>query len=154
MGRLLVAVTLAFAPALAGCVAVSGSGGMTIDPMDPAPKTYDDMQPGTVTKVGEAVLSVPETVVWWPYKIASSTLRGGYDGIAGGVSKAPVPVLGVLASPITAAAGVVNGTFTGVGRGPAYIGTAGEFGESLSKPWTEPIPLFKQGPRNHQSPRH
>ena len=152
MGRLLVA--LAFAPALAGCVAVNGAEGMTIDPMDPVPKTYDSMRPGTMTKVGEAVLSVPETVVWWPYKIASSTLRGGYDGVVGGVSKAPVPALGVLASPLTAVAGVVNGTVTGVGRGPAYIGTVGEFGDSLSKPWTEPIPLFKKSkPRNHPGPR-
>ena len=39
MGRLLVAVTLAFAPALAGCVAVNGSGGMTIDPVSPTEAT-------------------------------------------------------------------------------------------------------------------
>jgi hypothetical protein len=150
MGRLLAALVLA--PALAGCVAVNGNEGSVIDPMDPVPKTYDNTGPGTMSKVGEAVLSVPETVVWWPYKIASSTLRGGYDGVVGGVGKAPVPALGVLLSPVTAAAGVVNGTVKGVGRGPHYIGTTGEFGESLSKPWTEPIPLWKE-PRNHRKPR-
>ena len=124
MGRLLVA--LALVPALAGCVAVNGTEGSVYDPMDAVPKTYDDAGPGTMTKVGEAVLSVPETVVWWPYKIASSTLRGGYDGIAGGLTKAPVPVLGVLASPLTGAAGVVNGTVKSVDAKGAVIQLDGD----------------------------
>jgi hypothetical protein len=111
--------------------------------MDATPKVYD-FEPSTFTKVGNAVLSVPETAVWWPYKIVSSTLRGGYDGVTGGFSKAPVPALGLVAAPLTAAAGIVNGTVNGVTRGPAYVGSTDEFGQVLKKPWTEPLPLWKK----------
>jgi hypothetical protein len=142
------ALLLALAASASGCVSFTGlggtyAGGGGLDPMDATPQAYN-FQPSTLTKVGNAVLSVPETVVWWPYKIVSSTLRGGYDGVAGGLSNAPVPALGVVAAPFTAAAGLVNGTVSGVTRGPAYVGTTEEFTKALKKPWTEPLPLWKK----------
>ena len=127
--------------ASAGCSSFRAPGPEGLDPMDATPKTYDYDQ-GPVAKVGEAVLSVPETVLWWPYKIVTSALRGGYDGVAGGVEKAPIPLIGVLASPLTAGAGIVSGALRGVARGPAYIGSTGEFGQALAKPLSEPIPLW------------
>ena len=151
MRRLLPLVgILAFAGTLPGCVAMSGSGDGTkiIDPMDSQARPYDfQTTPSVLSQVGNAVLSVPETIVWWPYKIGSSALRGGYDGVSGGVTEAPMPIVGVVASPLTAAAGIVNGALTGVTRGPAYVGTTDEFGDNLGKPWKEPIPLFKERQR-------
>jgi len=110
--------------------------------MDATPKVYDYSKNPFAT-AGEAILSVPETVIWWPYKIISSTVRGTYDGVAGGVDRAPMPIIGVLAAPLSGAAGALNGTVKGVTRGPAYIGNTGEFGRSLGQPWKEPIPLWK-----------
>ena len=81
-------------------------------------------------------------MLWWPYKIVSSTIRGGYDGVAGGVTGAPMPILGVVASPLTAAAGAVNGAAHGVARGPAWVGSAAELGGVLGQPWTQAIPLI------------
>lgn len=128
------------AVASGGC-ALYGPPPEGLDPMDATPRVYD-YEPSTAAKVGEAVLSVPETAIWWPYKIVTSAVRGGYDGVAGGVEKAPMPIVGVLLSPVTAGAGIVNGAVRGVTRGPAYIGSTGEFGRSLGSTWTEPIPLW------------
>jgi len=140
MRRLLVAAVCAFAAS--GCVAFRAPGPVDgLDPMDATPRVYD-FSTSPFRSAGEAILTVPETVVWWPYKIVSSTIRGGYDGVAGGMGRAPMPIVGVIASPITGAAGMVNGTFKGVGRGPAYIKSTGEFGRSLGEPWREPIPLW------------
>jgi hypothetical protein len=147
MRRLL--LTLAIAAAAAGCVSASPGGplmdGPFVNPGGDPPTVYPQPKPGALTRVGNAILSVPETVVWWPYKIVSSAARGAYDGVAGGVEKAPMPIVGVLAFPLTGAAGVVNGALSGVGRGPAYVGNTAEFGQALGRPWSEPIPLF--GPR-------
>jgi hypothetical protein len=137
---------IAAAASFSGCVAMGGSGEGTsiIDPMDNQAKAYDfQTTPSVFSRVGNAVLSVPETALWWPYKIASSAFRGGYDGVSGGVSRAPMPIVGLVASPLTAVAGMVNGTLAGVARGPAYVGSTDEFGAALGKPWTEPIPLFR-----------
>lgn len=112
-----------------------------LEPMSERPRLFID-QPSTLERIGEGVLSVPETALWWPYKVVSSALRGGYDGVAGGVEKAPMPVVGVLASPLTAAAGVVNGAVKGVSRGPAYVGTLRQFGGVLGQPWAQPLPLW------------
>jgi hypothetical protein len=143
MGRLI--LLIAAAASFSGCVAMGGSGEGTsiIDPMDHQAQVYDfQTTPSIFSRVGNAVLSVPETAIWWPYKITSSAFRGGYDGVSGGVSHAPMPIVGLVASPITAVAGVLNGALVGVARGPAYVGTTDEFGANLGKPWSEPIPLF------------
>jgi len=139
MNRLVLLVLAVLA--CSGCRSMQAPSPEGLDPMDATPRTYD-YEPSTLTKVGNAVLSVPETVLWWPYKIVSSAVRGGYDGVAGGVEKADMPIIGVLASPLTAAAGVVNGTVKGITRGPAYVGDTAEFGRNLGKPWSEPIPLW------------
>jgi hypothetical protein len=147
MRRLLVAAVCAIAAS--GCTSFRGGPSFSaieggLDPMDATPVTYD-FSKNPFSSAGEAVLTVPETVVWWPYKIVSSTLRGGYDGVSGGMARAPMPIFGVITSPLTAAAGAVKGTFTGVGRGPAYIRSTKEFGHSLGRPWREPIPLWNDG---------
>ena len=92
--------------------------------------------------MGNAILSVPENAIWWPYKLVSSALRGGYDGVADGVEQAPMPVVGVVASPLTGAAGIVNGVFHGVTRGPAWVGNTSELGSAIGRSWSEPIPLL------------
>ena len=118
MRRLLVAIACAFAAG--GCTALRPVPQDGLDPMDATPKVYD-FSKNPFASAGEAVLTVPETAVWWPYKIVSSTIRGGYDGVDGGIDRAPMPVVGVLALPLTGAAGAVNGAVKGVTRGPAYI---------------------------------
>ena len=127
--------------ASAGCSSFRAPEPEGLDPMDATPRTYD-YEKGTLATVGDAVLSVPETAIWWPYKIVTSALRGGYDGVAGGVEKADMPVIGVLASPLTAGAGIVNGALRGVVRGPAYVGSTGEFGRVVGLPLVEPLPLW------------
>lgn len=127
--------------AAAGCSSMRAPPPEGLDPMDATPKTYDyDRSP--FTTVGETILSVPETAVWWPYKIATSALRGAYDGAAGGIEKAPMPVIGVLLSPVTAGVGAVNGAFHGVAAGPLYVGSTGEFGRVIGQTFVEPIPLW------------
>ena len=140
MRRLL--AVIAAAAGLAGCAVLGGPGNGSIDPMDARPKTYD-YEPSTLEKVGSTALAVPATVVWWPYKIVTSAGRGLYDGVAGGVNRAPVPVVGVLFSPVTAAAGAVNGTVRGIGRGPAYVGAGNDIGQAFESTVTEPIPLWR-----------
>ena len=143
MRRLMLVVVTA--AGLAGC-AVMGNENEGGDPLDARPK-YAQTEPSTLSKVGNAALSVPATVVWWPYKIVTSAGRGGYDGVVGGVGRAPMPVVGVLASPLTAAAGIVNGTFSGVTRGPAYVGDTDAMGRAFGSTLSEPIPLWKDRPR-------
>jgi hypothetical protein len=140
MRRLLIAV--ACASFASGCVAFRPAAQDGLDPMDATPKVYD-FSTNPFATAGEAVLTVPETAVWWPYKIVSSSVRGTYDGVAGGLDRAPMPILGVLSAPFTGAAGFLNGTVRGVTRGPAYIKSTGEFGRSLGRPWKEPIPLWR-----------
>jgi hypothetical protein len=135
-------LVIAAAAGLAGCASMGGPGNGSIDPNDARPRTYD-YEPSTLETVGNAALAVPATIVWWPYKIVTSAGRGLYDGVAGGVNRAPVPAVGVLFSPLTAAAGAVNGTFRGIGRGPAYVGGEHPIGEAFGSTISEPIPLWK-----------
>ncbi len=137
LALLILAAPVLVAPVLTGCATAAAPGpeGSTYSP------THPD-RPSTFSRVGNAVLSVPETVVWWPYKIVTSAVRGGYDGAAGGIEKAPMPFVGVLASPLTAGVGVVHGALKGAVRGPAYVGSAAEFGKALGQPWVEPLPIW------------
>ncbi len=134
------------AAGLSGCTAMGGPGDGSIDPMDGRLRVYD-YEPSTLETVGSAALAVPATVVWWPYKIVTSAGRGLYDGVTGGVGKAPVPVVGVLLSPLTGAAGAVNGTVRGIGRGPAYVGAGNPIGEAFESTIRDPIPLWRDGQR-------
>lgn len=140
MRRLLIAAVCALVASGCASFAPPPEGGL--DPMDATPKVYD-FSTNPFASAGEAVLTVPETVLWWPYKIVSSAFRGGYDGVTGGMERAEMPIFGVLTAPITGAAGLLNGTVKGVTRGPAYIKNTGEFGRSLGRPWKEPIPLWE-----------
>jgi hypothetical protein len=140
MRRLL--MVLVAAAGLAGCTAMGGTGDGSLDPMDATPRAYD-FEESAFSKVGNALLSVPATAVWWPYKIVTSAGRGAYDGIAGGMQKAPMPIVGLITSPITGAAGVVNGTFRGIGRGPAYVSDTEEMGRAFGSTLKEPIPLWR-----------
>ena len=142
MRRLL--VVLAAAAGLAGCTAMGGRDGGGLDPMDATPKTYD-YEPTMLEKVGTTAVAIPATVVWWPYKIVTSAGRGIYDGVTGGVKRAPIPVVGVLFSPVTGAAGAVNGTVKGIGRGPAYVGGQNDIGRAFGSTLSEKIPLWRDG---------
>ncbi len=133
---------LVIAVSAAGCASMAAPEGSIVNPDGTPLKVYPEPRPGTLETVGNAVLSVPENLLWWPYKIVTSAIRGGYDGVSDGVSQAPMPVVGVVASPLTGAAGVLNGAFHGLTRGPAWVGSAAELGSALGKPWTEPIPLL------------
>ena len=140
MRRLLLPLVLA--ATAAGCASMEPGGGTFRNPDGSEPVIYPRPKPSVFTTVGNAVLSVPENAIWWPYKVVSSALRGGFDGVSDGVSQAPMPVVGVVASPLTGAAGIVNGVFHGVTRGPAWVGTTSELGSAFGKPWSEPIPLL------------
>lgn len=87
-------------------------------------------------RILDGVLSVPETVIWWPYKIVGGTLYGIYDGVADGVEEAPVRILGVAAAPITGTVGALRGFFRGMALDPYYVATTDEFGRVLPKPFT------------------
>jgi len=138
----LFAAALAAASLAAGCSSMRAPEPEGLDPDDATPKVYDLSGPSPFATVGNALVSVPETAIWWPYKIATSAVRGGYDAVAGGVEKAPLPIVGIVASPLTAAAGIVHGAVKGVVRGPAYVGSTAQFGQVLGQPWVEPIPIW------------
>jgi len=142
MNRLLLAPLVLLAAGCASAPAAQDEYGMPLDPMDATPRVYDD---GTspIGTVGEAILSVPETAFMLPYKILASGLRGGYDGVADGIEEAPMPILGVLLSPVTAAGGIVGGAVQGAVREPHYVGSTGEFGRGLGRPWTTPVHVWK-----------
>jgi hypothetical protein len=127
---------LVAAPLFAGCASMaapSSDGGMRLDPMDATPSTMET--PGFFTQAGEAALSVPETVLWWPYKIVSGALKGAYDGVAGGVQDAPMPLAGIVAAPVTGAMGLLRGVGKGAALDPHYIKNTAMLAQAFGKPW-------------------
>jgi hypothetical protein len=127
---------LAVAPLLAACASAAAPPApdeMRLDPMDATPKTMQE--PSILSKAGETLLAIPENAVWWPYKIVSGGLKGAYDGIAGGMNDAPMPILGVVASPVTGAMGLVKGVANGAAMGPYLIKDSAQFGRALDQPW-------------------
>ncbi|MHC4922727.1 MAG: hypothetical protein ACYTG4_01435 [Planctomycetota bacterium] len=130
---------LAAALVFTGCASTSAApaqdyGDGALDPMDATPVTYET-EPSTLETIGDAMLSVPETAIVWPYKIVSGGLRGIYDGVAGGVEDAPMPVVGVAAAPVTGAVGLLKGVGKGVAMEPYYVGDSNQFVQALAKPW-------------------
>jgi len=125
----------------AGCASTEGTTqgggdyGLPLDPMDATPRTTADTSSGFFESAGETILAVPETVLWWPYKVVSGALRGGYDGVADGIGDAPMPAVGVVASPVTGALGILKGIGKGLSQGPAIVRSSGEFGRALGAPW-------------------
>jgi len=132
------AVVLVVALAAAGCAAPAAPYGSGMAPEGMADAAGRATTQGGGTTVGDALLSVPETALWVPYRIVSSVLSGAYRGAADGFTAAPLPLFGVLMSPVTAGIGAVSGAVQGLTRGPWYLGTHGDFSRALGQPWLAP----------------
>jgi hypothetical protein len=130
------------AGAASGCASFGPVPDAGVDPMMVGPAAAPAAKPSTLGSIGNAVLSVPETAIWWPYKIVGSAARGTWDGVAGGVERSGNPVAGVIVSPFTATAGLLKGTAKGVTRGPHYVKDTATFGKSLKEPWVQPVEVF------------
>jgi hypothetical protein len=122
---------------LAGGCASTGQGTLypAAGPMPEGTRGAKVVPKSTGMKILDGALSVPETVVWWPYKIVGGAIHGIGDGVSGGVKDAPMPFLGVLASPLTGVWGGVKGLARGATLEPFYVGTTEEFGSALAKPF-------------------
>lgn len=75
-----------------------------------------------------------ETIIWWPWKILGTGLKGAADGVGAGFTKERMPVVGIIVSPINLVAGFVTGLAEGAAMGPASIGPSDRFGRTMSMP--------------------
>jgi hypothetical protein len=94
----------------------------------------DDAPSSEGPGVGAYVAAPFENVLWWPWKIVGTGVKGAADGVASGFQKDRMPVLGLLFSPLTGAAGLVTGFFEGVAMGPGLVGPSDNFGHVMSLP--------------------
>ncbi len=141
MGRTGVGLALALALALpaAGCASTSRGVEVAMVPGDNLESVdLRAEQRGGAAIAADVALSIPETAVWWPTKIVGSTVTGLYDGVADGIDDAPLPILGVIASPLTASWGAFKGVFRGIAMDPYYVATTSEFASALGKPFVRP----------------
>src|ERR1700704_709010 len=61
-----------------------------------------------------AYIAAPfENVLWWPWKIVGTGIKGAGDGVGSGFQKDRMPILGFIFSPLTLCAGLVTGMAEG-----------------------------------------
>lgn len=112
-------------------------GVASLSPALSAPED-DPHAPGAL----DYIATVPENVLWWPWKIVGGTGKGFVDGIAGGFGPDRLPILGLLFSPVNAAVGTATGLVTGTLSAPGLIGPRDNFGKTMSLPMERPTPIW------------
>lgn len=134
----LLAAAVAFAPA---CVTTSEpKDGMSSTVSRDTAKGGGESAPGDsgqsgVGRAGKIAATVPANIVWIPWKIVGSGLKGASDGVHAGFDKGRgMPLLAVLFSPVNLAAGLVTGIFEGAAMPPLLIGPDDNFGRTFSSP--------------------
>lgn len=87
-------------------------------------------EPGTI----DYVTTPFENVVWWPWKIIGTGLKGAADGVGSGFKQERMPAIGLLFSPVNLVAGLVTGMVQGIPMSPLLIGPRDSFGRTMSQP--------------------
>jgi hypothetical protein len=100
----------------------------------PAPST----EPGVVDYV-EAPF---ENVVWWPWKIIGTGLKGAVDGVSCGFRPGRMPAVGLIVSPINLVAGLVTGMVEGIAMSPLLVGPRDSFGHTMGLPMRHPTSIW------------
>jgi hypothetical protein len=132
----LACLTAGVAPALSGCrtageeLAPEGTPRPSRTVYDPEPLE----EPSGLARAGGYVLAVPANVLWVPWKIVGTGLKGIPDGVSAGFAKDRMPVLGLLFSPLNAVGGLLTGMAEGVAMSPALYGPDHDFGRVMGQP--------------------
>ena len=86
------------------------------------------------SNVAGYVLAPFENVVYLPWKIIGSGVKGASDGVGSAFSRDRMPVLGILFSPVNAVAGFVTGAAEGIGIQPVLVGPQDDFSRAMAQP--------------------
>jgi hypothetical protein len=86
-----------------------------------------------------------ENLVWIPWKVVGTSLKGATDGVAAGFAADRMPMLGLLFSPVNAVAGLVTGLAEGVAMSPMLVGPEDAFGRVMGKPMQNPTLIWWYG---------
>ena len=109
-----------------------GTGAGTGSPED-EPTRRREEQSG-LSRTGDYVMTVPENLVWVPWKMIGSGIKGASDGVQGGFDKGRLPFFGVLFSPVNLVVGFGTGFVEGLLMAPGLIGPDDDFSRAMSLP--------------------
>ena len=124
----------AAAGAEGGATGEPGKGGET-PPGGPEdePTRRREEQSG-LSRTGDYVMTVPENVVWIPWKMIGGGIKGASDGVQAGFDKGRMPFFGVLFSPVNLVVGFATGFVEGLLMAPGLIGPDDDFGRAMGLP--------------------
>jgi hypothetical protein len=91
---------------------------------------------------GDYAMTVPQNLVWWPWKAIGGMGKGFVDGIGAGFDDNRMPILGLLFSPVNAVMGLVTGFGTGLFSEPGAIGPRTNFSRTMGIPTQRPTPIW------------
>jgi hypothetical protein len=105
----------------------------------------EEVRPGKsegAARTGEWLYKGPSNLLWWPWKIIGSGLRGIPDGVVAGFDEGRMPVIALIVSPINAVTGLLTGMAEGAAMGPGLITPETDMGRAFSKPLTVPTTIW------------
>ena len=155
--RLLAFVALAFAAALAaGCASTpdesqppkrdasaagtegggtgEGGGKTAGGEAGPGDEPTRRKEQSGLSRTGDYVMTVPENVVWVPWKMIGGGIKGASDGVQAGFDKGRMPFFGVLFSPVNLVVGFATGFVEGLLMAPGLIGPDDDFSRAMGLP--------------------
>jgi hypothetical protein len=94
--------------------------------------------PGAV----DYVMTPFENIVYLPWKLIGGAGKGAADGVSAGFAKDRMPIMGLLFSPLNAAAGLVTGAVEGVSLSPVVVGPSDDFSRAMGQPLRHPTSIW------------
>jgi hypothetical protein len=94
--------------------------------------------PGTV----DYVMAPFENIVYLPWKLIGGAGKGAVDGVSAGFAKDRMPIMGLIFSPINAAAGLVTGAAEGIILSPGLVGPSDDFARAMGQPLRHPTSVW------------
>jgi hypothetical protein len=99
-----------------------------------APSGRKSKKASGAERAGEYALTVPQNIVYLPWKLIGGGVKGASDGVQAGFDKGRMPLFGLLFSPVNLVTGFVTGAGEGLVMPPAVVGPDDDFGRAMAGP--------------------
>ena len=87
-----------------------------------------------IERAGQYAMTVPENILWIPWKMIGGGVKGASDGVQAGFEKGRMPLFGVIFSPVNLVVGLATGVVEGLVMSPGLVGPDDDFGRAMSLP--------------------
>jgi hypothetical protein len=84
--------------------------------------------------VGAYIAAPFENVLYLPWKVIGSGIKGASDGVGAGFTKDRMPVYGIIFSPVNLVVGLLTGMGEGAVMKPGVVGPSDSFSHAMAQP--------------------